>query len=198
MATPLIFRPLLHGFVVVPWWIRRCPRIVVGNNPRSHVSCMQNPWMPRSIIVLMVFSNFSPPIKPWTFWFRKNHAWGQVSRGLVFTLNATPCGDQPWGSRLRDLLSQSWGGLRWVVMVWTMAPVGSVGFLSREGEGMEGADLLRIQRGLVFQASEAGRLSWVGGAPITTNSTPRQWRQWRGQLAGSSSGIYVVKLIAPY
>ena len=62
-------------------------------------------------------------------------------------------------------------------MVWTMAPVGSAGFYSKEGGGAGGADLLRVQQGLVSQVSAAGRLSWVGGAPFVTNSLLRQGRQ---------------------
>ena len=46
---------------------------------------MQKPCSPRLIIIFMVFSSFPTPFKPWTFWFRTRHSWGQVSRGLVCT-----------------------------------------------------------------------------------------------------------------
>ena len=82
MATPLLIRPLWHGFVVMPWWSRRCPKIVLENDLRSHVSCVQYPCMPRSIIILIVFSIFFPTFKPCMFWFRTRHSWGQVSMGL--------------------------------------------------------------------------------------------------------------------
>ena len=58
-------------------------------------------------------------------------------------------------------------------MAWNTAPVGSAGFHSKEGEGAGGADIQRLQRGMVLQVSTAGRLLWVGDAPVAANSTPR-------------------------
>ena len=85
MGTPLLVRPLWHGFVVISWWSRRCPRIVLENDPRSHISCMQYPWMPHSIIISIVFSISPPPFKPCMFWFRTRHSWRQVSLGIFCT-----------------------------------------------------------------------------------------------------------------
>ena len=85
MANPLLVWPLCIVFFVITWWIRRCPQIVVEKKSRSHISCMHNPCTPRVIIILMVFSSLSLSFKPWTFWFRKKHYWGQVSKGIVYT-----------------------------------------------------------------------------------------------------------------
>ena len=82
MSTLLLVRPLWYRFVVMPWWGRRCPRIFLENNPRSHVYCMQYPCMPCSIIILIVFSSFYQTFKPCMLWFRKRHYWGKVSLGL--------------------------------------------------------------------------------------------------------------------
>ena len=79
-----------------------------------------------------------------------------------------------------------------------MVLVGSSGLLMREGEGLIGADLQRVQRDLVDQALSADRLSCVGGALVVANSTPRQWCQVQGKYMGLSSGVYVIKLIEPY
>ena len=79
-----------------------------------------------------------------------------------------------------------------------MAPVGSDGFRLNEGEEEGDADLRRVQRRLVLQVSEAGRLLWVGGAPVAADSMPRQWCQGRGQLAVSSLSVCVVRRVAPY
>ena len=76
MAAPLLVQPLCHGFSVMPWWSRRCPRIVAENVLRSHVSCRQYPCMPLVIINSIVFSSFSPPVRPCTFWFITRHTWG--------------------------------------------------------------------------------------------------------------------------
>ena len=73
--TPLLVRPLWHGFVVIPWWSSKCPRIVLENDPRIHVSCMQYPCMPRSIIISIVLSSSPPPFKSCMFWCRKSHYW---------------------------------------------------------------------------------------------------------------------------
>ena len=79
-----------------------------------------------------------------------------------------------------------------------MAPVVSACFLSSKGGGAVGADLLRVQQGLSFQALEASRFLCVGDAPVAANSTPSQRRRGQGKLTGSSPGVYVVKRITPY
>ena len=58
-----------------------------------------------------------------------------------------------------------------------METVGSAGFRSKEGGGSGGADIRRVQRGLVLQVSAAGRFSWFGGAPVAADSTLSQWHQ---------------------
>ena len=79
-----------------------------------------------------------------------------------------------------------------------MAPVGSDGFLSREGEGTGGSDIQRLQRGLVAQALTSGRLLCVRGALVMDDSILRQWRRRRGKSMVLSSDIYGIKHIAPY
>ena len=60
-------------------------------------------------------------------------------------------------------------------MAQAMAPVGSAGIRSREGEGEGGADLRRVLRVLVAQVSTSGRLSWVEGVLVAADSMPRQF-----------------------
>ena len=65
-----------------------------------------------------------------------------------------------------------------------MAPVGSAGFRLKEWEREGDADLRRVQRRLVLQVFAAGRLFWVGSAPVAADYMLRQLCQGRGQLAG--------------
>ena len=62
----------------------------------------------------------------------------------------------------------------------TMAPVGSVGLLSREFEGAEGTDIQRLKRVLIVYAYAAGSLSCVQGALAAYDSTPMWWCRGRG------------------
>ena len=66
-------------------------------------------------------------------------------------------------------------------MTWTMAPVGSASFCSKEEDGEVGANLQRVQRGMVLKVSVDGRFLCVGVAPVAADSTPRQRRQGQGQ-----------------
>ena len=49
--------------------------------------------------------------------------------------------DWPLGSRLLDILPPCQESLHFIAMVWSMAPVGSAGFRSWDGEGEGGANL---------------------------------------------------------
>ena len=171
MANPLLVLPLWNGFVIVPWLSRRYPRIVMEKDPMSHVSCMQYPCMLRLIIILIVFSSLSLPIKPCMFWLSTRHSWGKVSLVLE-------CYSLHWlaaGSCLLDLLLPSHGNLCWIAMAWTMELIGSSGFRSEEGEGAGGANLRRVQQGLFSQFSAAGRFLWVICVPVADDSMPRKW-----------------------
>ena len=79
-----------------------------------------------------------------------------------------------------------------------MAPVHSDSFNSKEGEGEGGIDLRRVQRGLVFQVSAAGRLSVFIGVPIAADYMPSQCCWGWGKSTGFSLGVCVIKRIAPY
>ena len=87
--TPLLVRPLWHGLVVVTWCSRIFPRIVLENDPMSHVSYMQYPFMTLSIIILIIFSSFSPPFKPCMFWFKRakniNSRYSPILHGCMNT-----------------------------------------------------------------------------------------------------------------
>ena len=89
VATPLLVRPLWHGLVVVTWCSRIFPRIVLENDPMSHVSYMQYPFMTLSIIILIIFSSFSPPFKPCMFWFKRakniNSRYSPILHGCMNT-----------------------------------------------------------------------------------------------------------------
>ena len=76
-----------------------------------------------------------------------------------------------------------------------MAPVEGADLLLREGEGAQVIDLGRVQWGLIVQALSADRLSCVGGALVAADFTPRKCHWVQGRSTGSSSGVYVIKLI---
>ena len=101
-VTPLLDKPLRQGFVTMPWKIRRCPRIVLENVLRSHVSCRKYQCMPLVIIRSIVLSILSLPVSPCTFWFITWTTWGQVSPDLVCTLE---CNYLRW---LADGVSPPW------------------------------------------------------------------------------------------
>ena len=126
------------------------------------------------------------------------HTRGQISMNLVWTIEFDSLRWLAAGSRLIGILPQCQESLFWITMAWAMAPVESVGFCSREGEGEGGADLRRVWWVLVAQVSSAGRFLGVGGVLVEDDSMPRQccggWRK----SAGSSLGIFAIIRIAPY
>ena len=87
-TTPLLAQTLWQNFVAMPWWSWRCSRIVLENAPRRHVSCRKYLCMPLEIIILIVFSSLSSPVRPCKFWFITWHTWGKVSPDLVCTLES--------------------------------------------------------------------------------------------------------------
>ena len=73
MATLLVTRPCCIDLFTIPWWNIRCTQNVLENDPMSHIYCGKYPCIPLEIIISIVFSNFYPPINPWTFWLSMKH-----------------------------------------------------------------------------------------------------------------------------
>ena len=82
MATTLLAQPRRLVSFFIPLLNRRWTRVMIEKYLRGHVSCMQYTCITLMIITLIVFSRFSPPFNPWTFWVRMCHLKGQVSLGL--------------------------------------------------------------------------------------------------------------------
>ena len=74
-------------------------------------------------------------------------------------------------------------------MAWYMAPVENASLRLKEGERAGGANLQWVQWGLVLQVSIAVRLLWIGGVPVASDSTPKQWLWGWVKSAGSSLGV---------